>query len=88
MLTQLLQAQALGSWQVSTRARNLYAARYLAVHLGRNVEGNLNKNYDRNGGPACNQVNLSEGQSQTGKLRVRADRHVPISSIDRLDVPE
>lgn len=91
MLTQLVQAQALGSRQVSTRLHFIWGIVHLAVYWGSNVEVDQEKNYDHDGGPACNQVNLSNrGQlnSDYGKLKVRADRHVPISSIDRLNALE
>jgi hypothetical protein len=46
------------------------------------------ENYNRDGGPACNDVDLLKGQIQTGETQSKADRHVPISSIDRFDILE
>ncbi len=89
MLTQPVVTQALGLCPVNARKKaDAEYCTHLAVNFGRNVETDQDINYDREAGQARNCVNLSKGKIQTmiGKLKVRPYRHIPISSIDRVDV--
>jgi hypothetical protein len=65
-----------------------YYCTHLAINWGCTVEIEQGKNYDPEARQARNGVDLSRGWIYTSvrKLKVRPYRHVPISSIDSVDV--
>jgi hypothetical protein len=60
---------------------------HLAVNFGFKVKTGQDKYHGREAGKARGGVDLSKGQNQTRKPTIRPQyRHVPISSIDNVDV--
>jgi hypothetical protein len=59
---------------------------HLAINWRCTEEIDQGNNYDSKAGQARSGVNLSRGWIRQGKLKVRSYDHVPILSIDSVDV--
>jgi hypothetical protein len=82
---------ALGLWPINARKKvDVEYCTHLAINwgLGRTEEINQDKNYDCEAGQARKGVDLSYrgDEFRLRKLKVRPYRHVPISSIEGVDV--
>jgi hypothetical protein len=90
MLTEPKTSQALELWPVNACKRAGIGYRTdLAVDFGRNAEIDQRITYGHEAGQARSGVDLTKGERfRLGKSKVRPYRHVPISSIDSVDVLE